>query len=82
MKLGRDRLAGRIEAFNVLPAFRELERELASLNEEFRDLSDADVIDQEAMDLNSRSLDAEVFTEAPDIARLFDELSTRFPETS
>src|SRR5262249_35326959 len=33
VRLGRDRLAKRINAFNVLPAFRELERELAALNQ-------------------------------------------------
>lgn len=80
VKLGRDRLAERIEAFNVLPAFRELERELATLNENFRDLSDGDVIDQEAIDVNMRSLEAEGFTEAPDIARLFDEARIVFPD--
>lgn len=80
VKLGRDRLAERIDAFNVLPAFRELERELASLNQQFRDLSDGDVIDQEAIDVNARALEAEVFTEAPDIARLFDEAKIVFPD--
>lgn len=80
VKLGRDRLAERIDAFNVLPAFRELERELASLNQHFRDLSDGDVIDQEAIDVNARALEAEVFTEAPDIARLFDEAKIVFPD--
>ncbi len=80
VKLGRDRLAGRIEAFNVLPAFRELEGELATLNQDFRDLSDADVIDQEAIDVNARALRAEVFTEAPDIARLFEEARIVFPD--
>lgn len=80
VKLGRDRLAERIEAFNVLPAFRELERELAKLNHDFRDLSDGDVIDQEAIDVNARTLEAEVFTDAPDIARLFDEARIIFPD--
>lgn len=80
VKLGRDRLAERIEAFNVLPAFRELERELAILNQDFRDLSDGDVIDQEAIDVNARALEAETFTEAPDIARLFEEARIVFPD--
>lgn len=80
VKLGRDRLQERIEAFNVLPAFRELERELATLNQEFRDLSDDDVIDQEAIDANERTLEAEVFTEAPDIERLFEEARIVFPD--
>lgn len=79
VKLGRDRLAERIETFNVLPAFRELERELATLNQNFRELSDGDVLDQEAIDVNVRALEAEVFTEAPDIARLFDEAKIVFP---
>ena len=80
VKLGRDRLAQRIDAFNVLPAFRELERELASLNQQFRDLSDGDVIDQEAIDINARALEVETFTEAPDIARLFGEANIIFPD--
>jgi uncharacterized protein YydD (DUF2326 family) len=79
VSLGRDRLSERIEAFNVLPAFRELERELATLNQEFRDLSDSDVIDDETIDLNARALEAESFTEAPDLERLFDEASIVFP---
>lgn len=80
VKLGRDRLAERIDAFNVLPAFRELEGELATLNQEFRNLSDGDVIDQEAINVNARALEAEVFTEAPDIARLFGEARVVFPD--
>lgn len=80
VKLGRDRLAERIEAFNVLPAFRELERELAILNQNFRDLSDGDVIDQEAIDVNTRALEAETFTETPDLARLFEEARIVFPD--
>ena len=80
VKLGRDRLAERINAFNVLPAFRELERELAFLNQQFRDLSDGDVIDQESMEVNGRALEAEVFTEAPDIVRLFNEAKIVFPD--
>ncbi|GCE90445.1 hypothetical protein MSKU15_2046 [Komagataeibacter diospyri] len=80
VKLGRDRLAERIEAFNVLPAFRELERELATLNQKFRNLSDNDVIDQEVIDVNIRTLEAEVLTEAPDITRLFEEARIVFPQ--
>lgn len=80
VKLGRDRLRERIDAFNVLPAFRELERELATLNQEFRDLSDSDVIDEEAIEVNGRSLESEALTEAPDIARLFEEARIVFPE--
>lgn len=80
VKLGRDRLSARIDAFNVLPAFRELERELATLNQEFRDLSDADVIDEESVDVNRRALESESFAEAPDIERLFDEARIVFPD--
>lgn len=79
VKLGRDRLSERIEAFNVLPAFRELEGELASLNQEFRDLSDSDVIDAEAIDVNSSALEAETFSETPDLTRLFSEAQIIFP---
>lgn len=80
VKLGRDRLLERIDAFNVLPAFRELERELATLNEDFRTLSDGDVIDQEAIDVNMRALEAEALTDAPDLARLFEEAKIVFPD--
>ena len=79
VKLRRDRLADQIDAFNVLPAFRDLERELAFLNQQFRDLSDGDVIDQESIDVNGRALEAEAFTEAPDIVRLFNEAQIVFP---
>jgi uncharacterized protein YydD (DUF2326 family) len=79
-KLVRDRLALRIDAFNVLPEFRELEGELARLNREFRELSDGDVIDQEAIDVNSRALASETLAEAPDLDRLFAEASIVFPD--
>lgn len=80
VKLGRDRLRDRIGTFNVLPAFRELERELARINQDFRDLSDSDVIDQESIDVNTRALENETFTEAPDLARLFDEARIILPD--
>ncbi|MCG6116163.1 MAG: DUF2326 domain-containing protein [Mesorhizobium sp.] len=80
VKLGRDRLSGRIEAFNVLPAFRELEGELASLNQEFRDLSDSDVLDAEAINANSRALETETLAETPDLTRLFSEAQIIFPD--
>jgi uncharacterized protein YydD (DUF2326 family) len=80
VKLGRDRLSERIEAFNVLPAFRDLERELATLNQEFRGLSDRDVIDQETIDVNSQALKSETFSDAPNLARLFDEARIIFPD--
>jgi hypothetical protein len=47
--LARDQLKVRIDSFNVLPVFRELEHELASLNERGRDLSDEDVLDRESL---------------------------------
>lgn len=80
VKLGRDRLSERIEAFNVLPAFRELEGELAALNQKFRELSDADVLDSEAIDVNSNALESERFTDAPDLTRLFGEAQIVFPD--
>jgi uncharacterized protein YydD (DUF2326 family) len=80
VKLGRDRLSERIEVFNVLPAFRELEGELARLNQEFRDLSDSDVIDSEAIDVNSSALEAETSAETPDLTRLFSEAQVVFPD--
>ncbi|WP_145995998.1 DUF2326 domain-containing protein, partial [Acetobacter aceti] len=66
--------------FSDLPAFRELERELAALNHDFRDLSDRDVIDQEVIDVNMRTLETEVFTDAPNIERLFEEARVIFPD--
>jgi uncharacterized protein YydD (DUF2326 family) len=80
VKLGRDRLSDRVDAFNVLPAFREMEQELAILNRAFRDLSDKDVIDQEAIDINARSLEAEARADSPDLGRLFAEAKIVLPE--
>ena len=45
--LARDHLDERIKSFNVLPIFRELEQEVATLNEHSRELSDEDVLDRE-----------------------------------
>lgn len=80
VRLGRDRLRSRIEDFNVLPAFRELEIELASLNQTFRELSDGDVVDTEAIEVNSRTLESERISEAPDLSRLFSEAKIVFPD--
>lgn len=79
-KLSRDRLEERITSFNVLPAFRDLERELADLNQSFRDLSDADVIDQEVITINERALAAEEQVGTTDLLRLFEEAKLVFPE--
>jgi len=78
--LARDHLKARIEAFNVLPAFRELEGELASLNEQARDLSDEDILDQEAIDANQRALELEDSLETPQLDRLFSEARIVFPD--
>lgn len=78
--LARDHLKERIESFNVLPAFRELEGELATLNERARDLSDEDVLDQEAIDANRRALEAEDGLAAPQLERLFGEAQLVFPD--
>lgn len=80
VKLGHERLQERIETFNVLPAFRELERELAILNHEFRELSDSDVIDEESIDVNSRTLEEESSVDGPDLERLFNEARIVFPD--
>ncbi|MGF7151877.1 uncharacterized protein YydD (DUF2326 family) [Sphingomonas zeicaulis] len=79
-KLSRDRLDERVREFNVLPAFRELEYELASLNQLFRDLSDRDVIDQEVVTINERALAAEAPGENTDLLRLFEEARLVFPD--
>jgi uncharacterized protein YydD (DUF2326 family) len=79
--LARDHLKERIDTFNVLPAFRELEDELAALNERARDLSDDDVLDREAIDANRRALEAEDGPELPQLDRLFGEARIVFPET-
>ncbi|AZN72288.1 DUF2326 domain-containing protein [Georhizobium profundi] len=80
VKLGRDRLNTRIESFNVLPAFRELETELVILNQRFRDLSDDDILDAESIDVNIRSLESESLSELPDLTRLFAEAEIIFPD--
>lgn len=78
--LARDALKKRIEAFNVLPAFRELELELSGLHQEARDLSDADVLDHEVIELNRRALGSEAEARSPDLAALFDEANVVFPD--
>lgn len=78
--LARDHLDERIQSFNVLPVFRELEQELATLNEHSRDLSDEDVLDREAIDANRRALGAEEQDRAPRLEALFAEARMVFPD--
>lgn len=78
--LTRDRLQDRIQAFNVLPEFRELEQELAKLNQDHRDLSDRDVLDREVLAASRRALEAEKTSESPDVERLFNEASIVLPD--
>lgn len=80
-ELSRDRLRRRVDEFNVLPAFRELEQELASLNEETRDLSDRDVLDQELIGASQRSLTLENPPAIPQLESLFREAGVVLPET-
>lgn len=78
--LARDHLDERIKSFNVLPVFRELEQELATLNEYSRDLSDEDVVDRESIDANRRALEAEEQDRAPRLEALFAEAKMVFPD--
>jgi uncharacterized protein YydD (DUF2326 family) len=78
--LARDHLKERIDSFNVLPVFRELEQELASLNERGRDLSDEDVLDRESIDANRRALEAEEQDRTPRLEMLFAEAKIVFPD--
>ncbi|MBN9564267.1 MAG: DUF2326 domain-containing protein [Alphaproteobacteria bacterium] len=78
--LARDYLSEQINSFNVLPVFRELEQELASLNERGRDLSDEDVLDRESVDANRRALEAEEQDRAPRLEALFAEAKIVFPD--
>ncbi len=78
--LARDHLDERIKSFNVLPVFRELEQELATLNEHSRDLSDEDVLDRESIDANRRALEAEEQDRAPRLEALFAEAKMVFPD--
>ncbi|RYB01669.1 DUF2326 domain-containing protein [Lichenibacterium ramalinae] len=77
--LARDQLRARIDAFNVLPIFRELEQELASLNQRGRDLSDEDVLDSEALDANKNALETEGVVRGPQLEKLFTEAQLVFP---
>ena len=78
--LARDSLRKRVADFNVLPAFRELEGELSGLHQEARDLSDADVLDQEVVEISLRALGTETPTSPPDVEALFGEAEIVFPE--
>jgi len=78
--LTRDRLRDRISSFNVLPAFRELERELADLNQEARDLSDRDVLDHELITISQRDLSTESLPKTPQLELLFREANVIFPD--
>ncbi len=78
--LARDHLDERIKSFNVLPVFRELEQELAALNEHGRDLSDDDVLDRESIDANRRALEEEGRDRAPRLEALFAEAKLVFPD--
>jgi uncharacterized protein YydD (DUF2326 family) len=78
--LARDHLDERIKSFNVLPVFRELEQELATINEHSRDLSDEDVLDRESIDANRRALEEEEQGRSPRLDALFAEAKVVFPE--
>lgn len=80
LELVRDRLKERIDTFNVLPAFREMERELATLSQQSNELSDRDVIDEESIAANVKALEAESGSSNPDIKRLFSEADIIFPD--
>lgn len=79
--LARDHLRERINAFNVLPVFRELERELANLNEISGQLSDQDVLDAEAIAANRRALETEDASQTIQLQELFAEAKIIFPAT-
>ena len=70
----------RVKSFNVLPVFRELEQELATLNEHGRELSDEDVLDRESRDANRRALEEEGRDRAPRLEALYAEASLIFPD--
>lgn len=80
-ELAREHLSERINSFNVLPIFRELEQELASLNERGRDLSDEDVLDRESIDANQRAFQEEGQDRTPRLEALFAEAQIVFPDT-
>lgn len=77
--LARDHLRQKIEAFNVLPAFRELEEELSVLNRDAGDLSDDDVLDTEAIAANRRVLESEGANVSTQLEELFAEARIVFP---
>lgn len=79
-ELVRNRLKERIEAFNVLPAFRELESELARLNKEGVELSDQDVLDRESISANRDALSAEADSHTLDLDKMFEEAQIVFPD--
>jgi uncharacterized protein YydD (DUF2326 family) len=78
--LARDRLKNEVDNFRVLPAFRELETELAEINDKDRALSDADVIDRELMAAHDQALSREHVPERPEIERLYQEAQLVFPD--
>src|SRR6185437_194686 len=78
--LARDNLDERIKSFNVLPVFRELEQELATLNELGRELSDEDVLDRESIDANRRALEDEGGGRTPRLESLYAEAKLVFPD--
>jgi hypothetical protein len=63
-----------------VPVFRELEQELATLNEHGRDLFDEDVLDRESIDANRRALEEEGGERAPRLEALYAESKLVFPD--
>ena len=76
----RDRLAEEVKNFRVLPAFRDLEVELARLSIQDRELSDSDVIDHELMSAHELALAVETAPTPPDLLRLFEDAKIAIPE--
>ena len=78
--LAFESLRTEVDNYRVLPAFRELEQELADVILRSRHLSDEDVIDQELINAHEQALSDEVWPEAVKLEDLYDETNVIFPD--
>ena len=75
-----DRLRTQLDAFQVVPEYKELEREASEITSQINALNVENVIDQELMHELQASLAAEDAPDFQDLAKLYDEAGIVLPD--
>ncbi|MDM8520922.1 DUF2326 domain-containing protein [Anaerolineales bacterium HSG6] len=75
------KLDDNLERFNVLPEYRELEKQMSGIVQQQSKLSDDDVIDHRLIDELTQAMDAEIEPASQNIDRLYAEVGIVLPDT-